>query len=44
MSEIRGTFTVKFYTNVDMTEQAFLTELDSCMDFTTVSHYDILGD
>jgi len=25
-----------------MTEEAFLNELDSSMDFTTISHYEIL--
>jgi hypothetical protein len=39
---MQGTYTVKFYLNVDMTEDAFLNELDSCLDFTTVSHYEVL--
>lgn len=42
MSDLRGTFVVKFYTDVDMTEDAFLNELDSSMDFATISHYEIL--
>ena len=39
---IKGTFTVKFYTDVDMTDEAFLNELDSSLDFTTISHYELL--
>jgi hypothetical protein len=39
---MQGTYTVKLYLNVDMTEDAFLNELDSCLDFTTVSHYEVL--
>lgn len=42
MSDLCGTFVVKFYTEVDMTESAFLNELDSCVDFDTISHYEIL--
>lgn len=38
---MQGTYTVKFYLNVDMTEDVFLNELDSCLDFTTVSHYEL---
>lgn len=38
---MQGTYTVKFYLNVDMTEDAFLNELDSCLDFATVSHYEL---
>lgn len=39
---MRGTYTVKLYLNVDMTEDVFLNELDSCLDFTTVSHYEVV--
>lgn len=38
---MRSVFTVKFFTEVDMTEDAFLNELDSCIDFSTVSHYEL---
>lgn len=38
---MQGTYTVKFYLNVDMSEDAFLNELDSCLDFTTISHYEL---
>jgi len=38
---MQSTYTVKFYLDVDMTEDAFLNELDSSIDFTTVSHYEL---
>ena len=38
-----STYTVKFYLDTDMTEDAFVNELDSCLDFTTISHYEIQG-
>ena len=38
---MRSVFTVKFFTEVDMTKDAFLNELDSCLDFTTISHYEL---
>ena len=39
---MQGTYTVKFYLNVDMTEDDFLNKLDSCLDFTTASHYELV--
>jgi hypothetical protein len=38
---MQGTYMVKFYLNVDMTEDAFINELDSSIDFTTVCHYEL---
>ena len=38
---MRSVFTVKFFTEVEMTEDVFLNELDSCIDFSTVSHYEL---
>lgn len=34
-------FTVKFFTEVDMKENVFLNELDSCLDFMTISRYQL---
>lgn len=38
---MRSVFTVKFFTEVDMTDTAFVNELDSTLDFTTISHYEL---
>ena len=38
---MRSSFTVKFFTEVDMTDNAFVNELDSTLDFTTISHYEL---
>jgi len=38
---MRGVFTVKFFTEVDMTDQAFVNELDCTLDFMTISHYEL---
>jgi len=38
---MQGVFTVKFYTEVDMTTPEFAGQLDSMVDFTTISHYEL---
>ena len=38
---MKGTYNVRFYLESDMTRDAFINELDSCLDFTTVSYYEL---
>lgn len=38
---MQGVFTVKFYTEFDMTTPEFEGQLGAMLDFTTISHYEL---
>ena len=41
---MRGTFTVRFRTDIDMTVDEFIGQLDSMCDFTIIESYEVVED